>query len=195
MPASPDLDELERVSRDLRIVSRGRLRGRLQRNGECVECRGAATNAGYATIRLRRTSWLVHRLVWSIARGPVPSGMYVCHRCDNPRCCRLSHLFVGTPADNARDMHGKLRAYTAKTAEHRAKLATSVSRAWSEGRLSQRGMKLTADIARAIFNDPRPQRVVAKEYGVGQATVSHIRTGKTWSSVTGISEESANVRT
>lgn len=50
-----------------------------------------------------------HRTAWLIFRGPIPGGMFVCHKCDTRRCINPDHLFLGTAQDNTDDMLEKGR--------------------------------------------------------------------------------------
>lgn len=57
-----------------------------------------------------KTMRSVHRVMWELINGPVPDGLHVRHRCDNPPCCNPSHLLIGTPLDNYNDMAERGRA-------------------------------------------------------------------------------------
>lgn len=55
-----------------------------------------------------------HQLAWATINGLIPSGMFVCHRCDNPSCINPEHLFIGTALDNNQDMIRKGRSRPGK---------------------------------------------------------------------------------
>lgn len=79
--------------------------------GECLEWTAGKDANGYGRIGLRKhNTMLAHRCAWEIATTePIPEGLCVCHHCDNPKCVRLEHLFLGTKADNTADMMRKGR--------------------------------------------------------------------------------------
>jgi len=64
-----------------------------------------------------------HRFSWVLANErPVPKGMSVLHRCDNPLCVRPSHLFLGSQRDNVLDMVQKGRQRNKATATKRGRV-------------------------------------------------------------------------
>lgn len=87
-----------------------RLRGRLVTiETGCREYQGSRTVAGYGYMQIEGKDVYAHRLAYELENGPIPNGLVVCHVCDNPPCCHPGHLFVGTIADNNRDMWAKGR--------------------------------------------------------------------------------------
>lgn len=127
----------------------------------CWLWRGNRNQAGYGQIKVGRKgpSVSAHRLSYELHHGPIPAGLFVLHRCDNPPCVNPDHLFVGTAKDNSDDMIAKGR---------RAKHVRPHSRV----------RKLTDDQVLAIRLDGRALYIVAGEFDVSEATISMIRTGR-----------------
>ncbi len=47
----------------------------------------------------------VARFAWARAHGPIPTGLIICHKCDNPLCYEVAHLYAGTYHDNMMDCY------------------------------------------------------------------------------------------
>lgn len=80
-------------------------------DGPCMEWPGSRNPKGYGQAGGSHATGesLVSRAAWALVHGPIPDGLCVLHRCDNPPCARPAHLFLGTSLDNMRDMLAKGR--------------------------------------------------------------------------------------
>jgi len=69
----------------------------------CWIWQGYKTEKGYGQIRFRNKTYLAHRFSYEVFKTST-SKKYVCHKCNNPNCINPEHLYLGSQADNIRDM-------------------------------------------------------------------------------------------
>lgn len=101
----------------------------------CWEWQGYYFESGYGGIKIDQKQRQAHRVSWELAHGPIEGHVpghpdlevCVCHRCDNPRCVRPDHLFLGTDADNHRDAEAKGRV---SRGEKHSKLMREAKARW-----------------------------------------------------------------
>lgn len=127
----------------------------------CWTWNGAVNANGYASFWNGKKTETASRVAYELFCGPIPDGLSVLHRCDNPLCVKPSHLFVGTHLDNMRDRDLKGRA---------AKLA---------GELNPRA-KLNAEQARAIKLSSESSALLSQRFNVSETTIANIRKGVIW---------------
>ena len=87
----------------------------LPQESGCIHYTGKSRNNGYPQVHIRlkdgqNLQSYAHRISWMIVYGKIENNLYVLHKCDNPLCCNINHLFLGTHQDNMDDMVRKGRA-------------------------------------------------------------------------------------
>lgn len=110
-----------------------------------------------------------HRAAWRLFRGEIPSGLYVCHKCDQPLCVNPDHLFLGTATDNMRDASRKGRI-------------VSPQRNWASDE-SHQPAKLTNSQVREIRASSDGLSTLARRFGVTPRTIWSARTRRTYRDV------------
>jgi hypothetical protein len=172
---APVLDKfLERVAADVfwkNIDRRG--------PNECWPWKAGLMSTGYGRVAVHREggrySYVrAHRIAWALVNGPIPTGMFICHHCDNRPCCNPAHLFPGTHADNLADAvlkgrqkaAARMRPYPLGTSNPRAKLTPEDVRAIRVERAG--GVSVNA---------------LSRRYHVSWGSIEDVLLGRTWRSV------------
>ena len=143
---------------------------------ECWPWIGKAVQKGYGVINDGGHLIRAHRLSFAIHKGPIASGLFVCHSCDNRLCVNPHHLFLGTNKENLQDASRKGRM------------------SWGERHYCS---TLTQKDVEKIFHLKRTtsllQREIAEQFGIRQSAVSRILAGVRWKNIGGRDGGSARV--
>ena len=132
----------------------------------CLIWLGATQFYGYGSVRYEGKNWKSSRLAWTLERGPIPEGMFVCHKCDVTPCCNVNHMFLGSHRDNMRDMIKKGRSKLLKTRGEQVNTAKL-----TDGKVIE---------IRKAHADGISCVKLGKIYGVSDAAINEAVNRKTW---------------
>lgn len=139
----------------------------------CILWEGPTSPNGYGHRQIGGKTVSVHRLAWEEARGPIPAGMIVRHKCDIRACINAEHLELGSHLDNMRDRNERGRQ----------------ARGESQGHALLTEAEVCA--IRERYRSGERQTALALEYGVHQTTVSDIVRRKSWQHISTESDNAA----
>jgi len=94
----------------------------------CWEWTGWIHPKGYGVLPIGGASKKIraHRFSWELHCGPIPDGLFPCHKCDNRKCVNPDHLFLGDDGVNVRDMVIKGR-HGARPGQPRDKISPAMA--------------------------------------------------------------------
>jgi hypothetical protein len=120
---------------------------------QCWLWTGGRSGAGYGYLWWRGQHLYAHRVAYELVNGPIPPGLEIRHHCDNPLCCRPSHLTKGRHWDNMQDMAARGR---------------------------RKSFQLSADAVALIRQSDSPSPVLAAEFGVSPTAIQMVRRGESY---------------
>lgn len=132
----------------------------------CWEWLGYLDGRGYARLSIGRTATLGHVLSYLLHNGPIPSGLHVCHSCDNPKCVNPNHLWLGTHQQNMEDRNKKGRC--GNSGRHGEDVPTA--------KLSNEDVE---EIRRCV-KVGATQISMARRFKVTRGTINSLIKGRTW---------------
>lgn len=153
----------------------------------CWDRAGNRANGRYSTMMIAGKVVRAHRYSYEAFVGPIPEGRFVCHHCDNPKCVRPNHLFLGTPKDNSHDMMRKGRNMHVTKPETLARGDRNGTR--TQPHTVRKGEKIewhvltektAAEVRNRYWVDGESGSILSAEYRVFLSTIYKCVAGYTW---------------
>lgn len=141
---------------------------KVEKTESCWLFRNSKT-APYGEFCWNRVPERAHRVSWLLTFGAIPSGLFVCHHCDVKNCVNPEHLFIGTNADNMKDMKDKGRHVSAPQFGESNPMAKLTSQAVRK--------------IRALLKKGQTQKKISKMFGVSRANIWMIKNERTWKTI------------
>lgn len=142
---------------------------------ECWDWQRRKDSFGYGEFDVKQKKYKAHRIAYFLATKVDPGQLCVLHHCDRPSCTNFSHLFIGTDADNIRDMWAKGRH--AKPVDFwRGRVAPK----GEDNPASKLSESQVYEIVNLYSGGKETLKSLAKKYNVTFHTVHKVVTGKNW---------------
>jgi hypothetical protein len=111
--------------------------------------------SGHARFRLPNKTVYAYRWFWEHIIGPIPVDKQICHTCDNPKCVRLMHMYLGTPKSNSDDKFDRNRQRFLQGDEHP----------------STKVQETEVETIRRLYKEKVPVKTIAQQFGVHIMTI------------------------